>query len=124
MSSASGTLDDVNRSNDDHYLCDEVIAMSISTSGWKNKSGTGARSCRCGTWADHWVKFAKKQWPATCSVEACASRPTLGGHVVNPGVAGERIVPMCDSCNGLTGTFSLKNGTTVPSANTAETCGT
>lgn len=97
--------------------------MSITANGWSNKKGTAVRNCKCGTWKQHWKNYAKKPWPATCSVERCPSTPTLGAHVINPNVSGEKIVPMCDSCNGLTGTFNLKDGVTVPSANTSETCG-
>lgn len=96
--------------------------MGITATGWKNKGGTGTRSCKCGTWAQHWVKYANEPWPATCSVLGCTQAPTVGGHTINPNVSGERIVPMCDSCNGLTGSFTLKVGITLPSANTAETC--
>ncbi len=97
--------------------------MSITASGWQNKGGTAPRSCSCGTWKQHWVNYANKPWPATCSVQGCANAATLGAHVINSQVSGERIVPMCDSCNGLTGTFTLKGSITLPSANTSETCG-
>ena len=96
--------------------------MSISASGWKNKVGTADRGCKCGTWKAHWVKFAKKPWPDNCSVKDCSSTPTLGAHVINSEVVGERIVPMCDSCNKLSGTFTLKGSITVPSANKSDTC--
>ncbi len=96
--------------------------MSIPTAGWFNKGGTADRTCVCGSWQQHWVNFARKPWPVQCSVEGCNCRPTVGGHVVNPSVEGERIVPLCNSCNGLTTTFSLKGGIAVPSANKAETC--
>ena len=96
--------------------------MSIPASGWKNKTGTGTRGCKCGTWKEHWVKFANKTWPATCSVKDCSNAPTLGAHVFNSAVTGERIVPMCDSCNKLSGTFTLKDSIAVPSANKSETC--
>jgi hypothetical protein len=97
--------------------------MSIPANGWSNKNGTADRSCKCGTWKQHWVNFAKKQWPESCSVQGCSSVPTLGAHIINPSVTGERIVPMCDSCNGLGGTFNLKGSVSVPSANTSQTCG-
>lgn len=97
--------------------------MSIPTTGWSNKNGTGVRACRCGTWAQHWVRFSGKSWPAACSVQSCSNKPTLGGHVINSSVAGERVVPLCDSCNKLSGTFTLKGGVSVPSANRANTCG-
>lgn len=97
--------------------------MSITATGWKNKGGTGDRACKCGSWAQHWVNYAHKPWPATCSVQGCNNQPTLGAHIINSAVAGEKIVPMCDSCNKLQGTFTLKGGITLPSANMAETCG-
>jgi hypothetical protein len=97
--------------------------MSITAEGWKNKGGTSARSCKCGNWAQHWVNHSGKSWPAECSVSGCSSKATLGAHVINRSVAGERIAPMCGSCNGLTGSFTLKGGVTLPSASPAETCG-
>lgn len=97
--------------------------MDITATGWKNKGGTSVRSCKCGSWAQHWVKYANKPWPATCSVLGCNNRATLGAHIINSGVTGEKIVPMCDACNGRTDSFTIKGGVTLPSANTAETCG-
>lgn len=96
--------------------------MNIPTTGWSNKRGTADRACVCGTWKQHWINLTNKQWPATCSREKCSSTPTLGGHVFNPSVDGERIVPLCESCNKFRGTFTLKNGTPVPLANKARTC--
>ena len=96
--------------------------MSITAIGWKNKGGTGTRSCKCGSWAQHWVNYSGKSWPATCSVSGCFNTPTLGAHIINPSVTGEKIVPMCDSCNGLSDSFTLKGNTTWVSANTTETC--
>jgi hypothetical protein len=96
--------------------------MTIPTTDWSNKGGTADRSCACGTWKQHWINFSQKTWPDQCSVSNCTSKPTLGGHVINSAVTGERIVPLCDSCNKLSGTFTLKGGVTVPSANKAETC--
>lgn len=97
--------------------------MTIPSAGWKNKAGTAGRACNCGSWKSHWIKYAKKPWPQTCSVSGCESAPTVGAHVINPGVTGERIVPMCDSCNKLSGSITLKFSISVPSANQAETCG-
>lgn len=97
--------------------------MSIPASGWSNKGGTSVRSCKCGTWKQHWINYAKKQWPTTCSVQGCSNAPTLGAHVINTSVTGERIIPMCDACNGLSNAFTLKGSISVPSANTAQTCG-
>ena len=91
--------------------------------GWSNKGGTSDRNCSCGTWAQHWINYSGKPWPYECSVARCNNSPQLGAHVINPKVSGEKIVPMCDSCNKLSGTFSLKGGITLVNANTSETCG-
>lgn len=96
--------------------------MSITAAGWSNKGGTAGRACACGTWKQHWINYAGKSWPNECSVQGCSSAATLGAHIVNNSVTGEKIAPMCDSCNKLTGTFTLKGSITLPSANTAETC--
>jgi hypothetical protein len=96
--------------------------MGWPTIGWKNKNGTGIRDCKCGSWKNHWVKYSGKEWPDECSVADCVKEATLGAHVFNPDVSGEKIVPMCDSCNKLSESFSLKLGFIPVSANTAVTC--
>lgn len=97
--------------------------MPLPVDGWSNKVGTSERGCRCGSWAQHWVNFAKNSWPRRCSVERCSNPAEVGGHVINPAVTGERIVPLCSSCNGRTDKFTLKDGITLSSANVSETCG-
>lgn len=96
--------------------------MGLTATGWKNKVGTADRACKCGTWKQHWINFSKKAWPESCSVKGCTNSPTLGAHVINPDVTGERIVPVCDSCNKLGDSFSLKGEINCPSANKSETC--
>ena len=94
----------------------------VTASNWKNKSGTGVRSCSCGSWKQHWINFSHKTWPMQCSVAGCTNAPSLGAHVINAAVNGEKIVPMCDSCNKRTDYFNLKGGITLVSANRSETC--
>lgn len=95
---------------------------TVTSKNWKNKKGTGERTCVCGSWKNHWIKFAKKDWPEYCSVKECGNAPVLGAHVINAEVEGERIVPMCDSCNKLQESFDLKGEVTVVRANTRKTC--
>lgn len=104
----------------DHNVME--ISMQHTVFGWSNKGDTSAGSCDCGSWRDHWMKYSNLAWPGICSVQGCSSAPTLGGHVINEQVTGEKIVPMCDTCNGLSGSFNLKGGVRLISANTAETC--
>lgn len=99
------------------------LTMGLPTKGWKNKKGTSDRVCCCGSWKQHWINITQKQWPEECSVKGCTCKPTLGAHVINSSVKGERIVPMCDSCNQIEGEFELKDNTSCPSANVSETCG-
>lgn len=74
--------------------------MSITTTGWKNKKGTAQRSCKCGSWKQHWINCSRRKWPATCSVLGCSNIATLGAHIYNtdPKVTGEYIIPACDKC--------------------------
>lgn len=96
--------------------------MVLTEIGWKNKAGTGGRVCRCGSWQQHWINFTRKPWPTYCSVVGCFNAPTLGAHLINQNVEGEWIVPLCESCNKRGDVFNLKDGTTVESANTSQTC--
>jgi len=97
--------------------------MGITTKNWKNKKGTSDRVCTCGSWKNHWVTQSGKQWPSSCSVAECNTTPVLGAHVINANVDGEKIVPMCDSCNKLAMEFDLKGGISLISANQSESCG-
>ena len=96
--------------------------MALTASGRKNKKGTGERSCKCGSWKQHWINNSGKSWPEKCSVLGCNNSATLGAHVINSEVSGEYIIPACDSCNKLSSEFNLKGGTTLVPANKQKTC--
>lgn len=96
--------------------------MSLPCKGWKNKAGTSERHCNCGSWKQHWINCSSNPWPTYCSVEGCCNRAALGAHIYNPNATGEWIVPMCESCNKIGYSFSLKNNVTLVSANKNKTC--
>lgn len=96
--------------------------MGLTASGWKNKGGTGSRSCNCGSWKQHWINVSGESWPKKCSIQGCINDATLGAHIINSSVSGEKIAPACDSCNKLSGEFSLKGGVTLVSANKQNSC--
>lgn len=96
--------------------------MGLTANNWKNKKGTGTRSCNCGTWKQHWINGSGKTWPTSCSISNCSNSATLGAHIFNSEVEGERIVPACDSCNKLNDKFNLKGGITLVLANQSNTC--
>ena len=78
--------------------------MIITAKKWKNKGGTSQRSCNCGSWKQHWMKFSGKEWPKECSILDCSQKATLGAHIycTNSGAHDEYIIPACESCNKLT----------------------
>ena len=97
--------------------------MNVTNEGWYNIKNTGDRECQCGTWKQHWLNFSNVKWPMICSVEGCLALPILGGHVANKNIKGEKIVPICDSCNKEVGIFNLRSEVVLVSANKSETCG-
>ncbi len=90
--------------------------MSLPASSWKNKNGTSFRTCSCGTWQKHWQNQVKKPWPLQCSVLGCTNKATLGAHIIHSQVMGEKIAPMCESCNKRADNFNLKGGVSLSSA--------
>lgn len=91
--------------------------MSLEASGWGNKVGTTTRNrCNHGSWKQHWIDVTGKNWPATCSVNGCDNTADVGGHVYHNGYEGERIAPICSSCNKIAGKFTFKGGITLPKA--------
>lgn len=91
--------------------------MSLSASGWANKVGTTIRNhCSHGSWKQHWINTTGKNWPTTCSVSGCYNTADVGGHVYHGSYEGERIAPICSSCNKQVGKFSFKDGTSLPKA--------
>ena len=96
--------------------------MELTANNWKNKGGTGDRDCACGSWKQHWINNSSSSWPSKCSISGCNNNATLGAHVINSSVSGERIIPACDSCNKLDDEFNLKGGVSLVSANKTKTC--
>lgn len=97
-------------------------ALFATRTLWKNKKGTGKRSCECGSWKQHWLNLSGKSWPLKCSVEKCSSPPEVGGHIIQVGQSQEQVVPLCHSCNSRDDTFYLGMGVTPVGANKAKTC--
>ena len=91
--------------------------MALESTGWKNKNGTGDRSCKCGSWKNHWMMVSSKLWPRKCQVRGCSNGATLGAHVYNSEPCGEWIIPMCESCNKRTDEFAVEYSTDFVRAN-------
>ena len=91
---------------------------TLPDTGWSNVIGTSTKSCPCGSWKDHWRKHSGVPWPSTCIVVGCSQQATVGGHVKNAVVSGNRIAPICDGCNKRQDSFSLAGTLTNDDINT------
>lgn len=98
------------------------LIMELTAKNWKNKKGTSNRSCNCGSWKQHWINNSAIVWPKKCSIFGCINDASLGAHIYNSSVSGEKIVPACDSCNKQDKEFNLKGGVQLVSANKKLTC--
>lgn len=91
--------------------------MNLRNFGWKNKNGTSERTCKCGSWKEHWIKNSQIMWPLRCSASDCNNFAEVGAHVINSNEDGEWIVPLCIACNNRTDEYSIKVGVTLVPAN-------
>lgn len=90
---------------------------------FKNVSGTGDRSCGCGSWKDHWIKFSGAHW-GECQSGACRNAATVGAHVIIVGGDGtHKILPLCDAHNRSAEVQTVWQNAVLVSANVSQTCG-
>jgi len=92
----------------------------------RNINGTSDRTCKCGSWLDHWRKFSGQPLSSYCSETACIQKPELGAHVQKESLTDSSwyIVPLCRQHNGQTGkSLTISDSVTLVSANVADTCG-
>src|SRR5437870_7032961 len=91
----------------------------------KNVKGTSEKSCRCGSWLNHWKRFSGKTVSSICAV-ACLEDATVGGHVQKEGSSDRAtyIIPLCDNHNQETEAMEISESKSpLVSANVSETCG-
>ena len=92
----------------------------------KNVSGTSERSCKCGSWIEHWNNFNKGQVATVCRAKGCSNKDIVGAHVkkITTGDNKEYIVPFCSSHNQQTNPkwIVLVSGTDLVPANKQKTC--
>ena len=90
----------------------------------RNITSTSENKCSCGSWLDHWKKFARITLN-TCSVQGCTGTDLVGGHVLKESTSDQSwyIVPLCVDCNNQRGqALDIRDNVTLVSANVAETC--
>jgi hypothetical protein len=91
-----------------------------------NINGTSDKTCKCGSWLDHWKNFSDQALPSHCPVKSCIQRPQVGAHVQkdNPSDRSWYIIPLCTKHNGETGkSLVVSDYINLVSANVNSTCG-
>jgi len=90
----------------------------------KNINGTSQRSCRCGSWLQHWHNYSG-QTATICRALGCGNPVSAGAHVQKDVLYDSSwyIVPFCASHNHSSGSIEIVAGTVLVSANKSQTCG-
>ena len=91
-----------------------------------NINGTSQRTCKCGSWLDHWKNYSGQSLPPHCSEKTCYDKPEVGAHVQKDSSSDRSwyIVPLCSTHNAETGkSLELVKSIGLASANVAATCG-
>jgi hypothetical protein len=91
-----------------------------------NINGTTDKTCKCGSWLEHWKKFSGQLFPSYCPVVRCYQKTEVGAHVQKDSAFDRSwyIVPLCKTHNAKTGqSLEISDSTKLVSANVSETCG-
>jgi hypothetical protein len=92
----------------------------------RNIDGTSTRTCKCGSWLDHWKNFSGQSVPSLCPVVGCFQKPEVGAHVQRDSATDSSwyIVPLCRTHNAETGkSLDISDSVKLVSANVSQTCG-
>jgi len=92
----------------------------------KNINGTSTKTCKCGSWLDHWKNFSGLSVPTYCPEIDCRQKPEVGAHVQKDSATDSKwyIVPLCKTHNAQTGkSLYISETIKLVSANASVTCG-
>lgn len=93
----------------------------------KNINGTSGRTCACGSWLNHWRRYAYRSriLRPRCAEWQCPEWATVGAHVQRVNYFDGRwyIVPLCNEHNQQKAGTMEVGSTPLISANINETCG-
>jgi hypothetical protein len=92
----------------------------------KNINGASDKTCKCGSWLNHWENFSGQSLPAYCPEVKCMYKPEVGAHVQKDSYTDTSwyISPLCRPHNAETGkTLYIKDSMKLVSANVGQTCG-
>ena len=90
----------------------------------KNVNGTSGRSCKCGSWLEHWNNFNSGQIANRCRAKGCSNEAEVGAHVHKQTDNREFIVPFCKGHNAQKYPIwiELNTGTDCVPASRLNTC--
>ncbi len=91
-----------------------------------NINGTSQRTCKCGSWLQHWKNYSGQNLPTYCPEKSCINKPEVGAHVQKDSSTDRSwyIVPLCTKHNAATGkSLDLVDSIKLASANVEATCG-
>lgn len=92
----------------------------------QNINGTSEKACKCGSWLNHWIKYARGgKADAQCVASGCPNIAEVGAHIQMDSKTDRAwyIVPFCREHNSKIGeTIEITVFTSFASANVAETC--
>jgi len=90
----------------------------------KNINGTAGNKCKCGTWLQHWEKFAGRSLPTFCAEKNCSKTDLVGAHVQKDSAIDRSwyIVPLCSGHNRTANEIEILDTIPLVSANVTNTC--
>jgi len=90
-----------------------------------NVNGTSGKTCKCGSWLDHWKNYSGESAPIYCPVAECVEEELVGAHVQKNSLADESwyIVPLCRTHNAAKGKSLTIAEYKLVTANVSLTCG-
>ena len=92
----------------------------------RNINGTSQKTCKCGSWLNHWGNFSGQPVPSYCPEKSCTEKELVGAHVQQDSSDDNNwyIFPLCKKHNAATGQSLDVADTYKPvSANVSQTCG-
>jgi len=91
-----------------------------------NINGTSDKTCKCGSWLEHWKNFSGQALSTYCPEKTCTQKPEVGAHVQKDSSSDKSwyIIPLCKRHNGETGkSLEVSDSIKLVSANVSNTCG-
>jgi hypothetical protein len=90
-----------------------------------NINGTSGKTCKCGSWLNHWKNFSGQSLPSYCPEVKCMQKTEVGAHAQKDSSTDTNwyIIPLCKTHNAETGkSLYIMDRMKLVSANVSQTC--